>query len=258
MLSLESELRHALDRGEFVLYHQPKVRLADGVITGVEALLRWRHPERGLVAPADFMPLLEETGLIVEAGRWILRCVCRQLNDWQSDGVPVVPIAVNLSARQFLAPDLGENIARALSEHGIAAALVEIEVTESSVMANTEDVVLTLERLDSMGLKIAIDDFGTGYSSLTWLKRFPLSALKIDRSFIRDIIEDRDDDAIARAVISMAHSLQLGVIAEGVETDAQLARLAQYGCDEAQGYLFSRPLPADECGALLERGISRS
>jgi diguanylate cyclase (GGDEF)-like protein/PAS domain S-box-containing protein len=258
MLSLESELRHALDRDEFVIYYQPKVRLADRTITGVEALLRWRHPERGLVAPADFMPLLEETGLIVEAGRWILRSVCRQLNDWQAAGVPVVPIAVNLSARQFLAPGLGESIGRALSEHGTAADLVEIEVTESSVMTNTEDVVLTLERLDSMGLKIAIDDFGTGYSSLTWLKRFPIRALKIDRSFIRDIIVDRDDDAIAQAVISMAHSLKLAVIAEGVETQAQLERLMQYGCDEAQGYLFSKPLPADECSLLLRRGFNRT
>jgi diguanylate cyclase (GGDEF)-like protein/PAS domain S-box-containing protein len=258
MLSLESELRHALDREEFVLHYQPKVRLADRTIAGVEALLRWRHPERGLVAPADFMPLLEETGLIVEAGRWILRSVCRQLNDWRAAAVPVVPIAVNLSARQFLAPELGENIARALSEHGTAAELVEIEVTESSVMTNTEDVVLTLERLDSMGLKIAIDDFGTGYSSLTWLKRFPIRALKIDRSFIRDIIVDRDDDAIAQAVISMAHSLKLAVVAEGVETQAQLERLMQYGCDEAQGYLFSRPLPADECGLLLRRELSRT
>jgi EAL domain-containing protein (putative c-di-GMP-specific phosphodiesterase class I) len=204
------------------------------------------------------MPLLEETGLIVDAGRWILRCVCRQLKDWQTAGVPVVPIAVNLSARQFLAPGLGDNIGRALSEHGTAAEFVEIEVTESSVMSNTEDVVLTLERLDSMGLKIAIDDFGTGYSSLTWLKRFPIRALKIDRSFIRDIIVDRDDDAIARAVISMAHSLHLVVIAEGVETQAQLERLMEYGCDEAQGYLFSKPVPADECGRLLSRGFNRT
>jgi EAL domain-containing protein (putative c-di-GMP-specific phosphodiesterase class I) len=184
--------------------------------------------------------------------------VCRQLKDWQTAGVPVVPIAVNLSARQFLAPGLGDNIGRALSEHGTAAEFVEIEVTESSVMSNTEDVVLTLERLDSMGLKIAIDDFGTGYSSLTWLKRFPIRALKIDRSFIRDIIVDRDDDAIARAVISMAHSLHLVVIAEGVETQAQLERLMEYGCDEAQGYLFSKPVPADECGRLLSRGFNRT
>jgi diguanylate cyclase (GGDEF)-like protein/PAS domain S-box-containing protein len=254
MLSLESELRRALDREEFMLYYQPKVRLADGRITGLEALVRWRHPERGLVTPADFMPLLEETGLIVQAGRWILREVCRQLQAWQTAGVPVVPIAVNLSARQFLASDLADSIAHALAEYSTPAALIQMEVTESSVMANTDDVAATLERLRSMGLEIAIDDFGTGYSSLTWLKRFPIRALKIDQSFIRDIIEDHDDDAITRAVISMAHSLQLGVVAEGVETRAQLERLAEYGCDEAQGYLFSKPLAPEECGRLLEEG----
>jgi EAL domain-containing protein (putative c-di-GMP-specific phosphodiesterase class I) len=201
------------------------------------------------------MPLLEETGLIVQTGRWVLRAVCRQLNAWQSAGVPLVPVAVNLSARQFLAADLVEGIAHALDEHTMCASLVEIEVTEGSV-SNADEVIVTLERLRAMGLGIAIDDFGTGYSSLLCLKRFPIRALKIDRSFIRDIIEDRDDDAIARAVISMAHSLQLGVIAEGVETPEQLARLAQYGCDEVQGYLLSKPLPADECGRLLMRGGS--
>ena len=256
MMNLESELRRALEREEFVMHYQPKVSLTDARITGLEALLRWQHPERGLVAPGDFMPLLEETGLIVQAGHWILCCVCRQLNEWQAAGVPVVPIAVNLSPRQFLALDLAESIGHALAEYGTAAALVEVEVTESSVMADTDAVVATLERLQAMGLMIAIDDFGTGYSSLTCLKRFPIRALKIDRSFIRDIIVDRDDDAIARAVISMAHSLQLGVIAEGVETQAQLARLAQYGCDEAQGYLFSKPLPAQVCGELLSRGLT--
>ena len=235
MLTLESELRRALEHEEFVLHYQPKVSLIDARITGLEALLRWRHPERGLVAPGDFMPLLEETGLIVQAGRWILRCVCRQLNEWQTAGVPVVPIGVNLSPRQFLASDLADSIGQALAEYATAAELVEIEVTESSVMTNTDNVVATLERLRSMGLGIAIDDFGTGYSSLTCLKRFPIRALKIDRSFIRDIIVDRDDDAIARAVISMAHSLHLEVIAEGVETQAQLARLAQYRLRRSAG-----------------------
>jgi len=208
------------------------------------------------MTPDDFMPSLEETGLIVHVGNWLLQSVCRQLKAWGSEGLLLVPIAVNLSARQFLAADLVENIDQALREHGIGADLVEIEVTESSVMTNTEDVVCTLERLEAMGLRIAVDDFGTGYSSLTYLKRFPIRALKIDRSFVRDIITDRDDDAITHAVISMAHSLELSVIAEGVETQEQLARLVQYGCDEVQGFLFSKPLPPEDCRGILIEGLA--
>jgi diguanylate cyclase (GGDEF)-like protein len=253
MLNLEGELRRALEREEFVLHYQPKVRLADGRVSGVEALLRWQHPERGLISPGEFMPVLEDTGLIVQAGGWVLRRVCRQLHEWQAADVPVAPVAVNLSSRQFLASDLVESMAEVLAEHPTCASLVEIELAESSV-TNGDEVIVTLERLRAMGVAIAIDDFGTGYSSLLCLKRFPIRALKIDRSFIHDIIDDQDDDAIARAVISMAHSLQLGVIAEGVETKAQLERLAQYGCDEVQGYLLSQPLPPDECGRLLAQG----
>ena len=251
MLSMESELRRALERDEFVLHYQPKVSLKTGRLTGVEALLRWRHPERGLVPPGDFMPLLEETGLVVRAGDWVLRAVCRQLQVWEAAGLPSVPVAVNLSPRQFLAPNLAQSVRQVLDEHGIPARLVEVELTESSIMANTEDAVRTLEYLQSIGLNIAIDDFGTGYSSLSYLKRFPIRALKIDRSFVRDITTDPDDAAITQAVISMAHNLELTVIAEGVETEAQLAFLAQYGCDEVQGFLFSRPVPGDECAALI-------
>lgn len=251
MLSMESELRRAIERDEFVVHYQPKVSLASGRVIGVEALLRWQHPERGLVSPADFIPLLEESGLIVQAGDWVLRAVCRQLQEWAAAGLRPVPVAVNLSARQFLAPDLAQGIARILQEHGIAANLVEVELTESAVMANTEEAVRTLEYLQSIGLKIAIDDFGTGYSSLSYLKRFPIRALKVDRSFVRDITTDPDDAAITQAVISMAHSLDLSVIAEGVETEAQLAFLSNCGCDEVQGYLFSRPVPGEACSLII-------
>jgi diguanylate cyclase (GGDEF)-like protein/PAS domain S-box-containing protein len=251
MLNMEGELRRALERGELVAHYQPKVSLATGRITGVEALMRWRHPERGLISPADFMPLLEETGLIVQAGERIMRAVCRQLRDWIAAGVRPVPVAINLSARQFVAPDLAASIGRILEEHGVPAELVELEITESSIMSNTEEAIRTLERLQTMGLAIAVDDFGTGYSSLSYLKRFPLRALKIDRSFVRDMTSDPDDATITQAVISMAHSLALKVVAEGVETEAQLALLARYGCDEVQGYLFSRPVPGSECGSML-------
>jgi diguanylate cyclase (GGDEF)-like protein/PAS domain S-box-containing protein len=253
-LGLESELRLALERGEFVPHYLPKVSINDGRITGLEALLRWRHPERGVVPPDDFLPLLEETRLIVQVGNRILCEVCRQLHEWQTAAVPVVPVAVNLSPRQFLAPDLTESIGRALAEYAISAALIEIEVTEPSVMTSTDDVIATLGRLQAMGLKMAVDDFGTGLSSLTCLKFSAVRAVKMDRSLIRDLMDNREDEAIARGVISLAHGLHLAVIAEGVETQAQLERLAQYGCDEAQGYLFSRPLPPEECVPLLTRG----
>jgi EAL domain-containing protein (putative c-di-GMP-specific phosphodiesterase class I) len=251
MLSMESELRRAIERDEFVLHYQPKISLSTGEITGVEALLRWRHPERGLVPPGDFMPLLEETGLVVQAGGWVLRAVCRQLNAWAAAGIAPVSIAVNLSARQFLAPDLGESIRLVLEEHGVKPEMLEVEITESSIMADTAEASRTLEYLENLGVKSAIDDFGTGYSSLGYLKRFPLRALKIDRSFVSDITTDADDAHITQAVISMAHSLGLKVVAEGVETDEQLSFLLRYGCDEVQGFLFARPMPADDCAAAI-------
>jgi diguanylate cyclase (GGDEF)-like protein/PAS domain S-box-containing protein len=259
VLSLESSLRRALDRDEFVLYYQPKAGIAEGGIVGVEALLRWRHPDRGLLTPADFMPVLEETGLIVPVGDWVLKAVCRQVKAWQRAGVRVVPVAVNLSPREFAAKDLKKTIMRVLGEHGVDPALIELEITEGSLMVNTEEVVGTLESLGRLGIGISIDDFGTGYSSLSYLKRFPLDALKIDRSFVKDITTDADDATITRAVISMAHSLGLKVIAEGVETEAQLAFLAGHACDEVQGYYFAKPLPAEECAVWLrERRSLRS
>ena len=250
-LDLQNALRVALDREEFVLHYQPKIDLVTGQVSGIEALLRWAHTKRGVLAPAEFMSVLEESGLIVRAGEWVLRTVCRQLSEWRRDGVKVVPVAVNLSARQFLAPDLGPAIRSALEEHALDPQLLEIEITESSIMADTEEAIRTLEFLQRLGVKTAIDDFGTGYSSLGYLKRFPLRALKIDRTFVRDITTDADDATITQAVISMAHSLNLKVIAEGVESSAQLAFLMRYGCDEVQGYLFARPLPAAECAAFI-------
>jgi EAL domain-containing protein (putative c-di-GMP-specific phosphodiesterase class I) len=244
-------LRRALERDEFVLHYQPKVSFDTGRVTGVEALLRWQHPERGLVSPAEFIPLLEESGLIVQAGAWVLNAVCRQIKAWQNEGVAAVPVAVNISARQFVAPDLGGTVRRALEAHAVAAALLEVEITESAIMHNTEDAIRTLEYLQALGVQTAVDDFGTGYSSLAYLKRFPLRALKIDRSFVRDITTDPDDATITQAVISMAHSLGLKVIAEGVETEAQLDFLEHYGCDEVQGYIYSKPVPPDECAALI-------
>ncbi|MGH8642158.1 MAG: putative bifunctional diguanylate cyclase/phosphodiesterase, partial [Burkholderiales bacterium] len=252
-LSLESSLRRALERSEFLLHFQPKASVADGHIIGTEALLRWQHPERGLLSPGEFMPVLEETGLIVQAGSWVLRSVCAQIKAWERQGIVLLPVAVNLSARQFIARDFGPTIRRLLEEHKIEPVLLDLEITESSLMTNTEDAARTLRYLSALGVGLAIDDFGTGYSSLSYLKRFPLDALKIDRSFVRDITSDVDDATITRAVISMAHNLSLKVIAEGVETEAQLAFLAEHGCDQIQGYYFSRPLPADECGEWLKQ-----
>jgi EAL domain-containing protein (putative c-di-GMP-specific phosphodiesterase class I) len=255
MLSMGGELRRALEREEFVLHYQPKASLATGKVVGVEALLRWHHPERGLVSPGEFMPLLEETGLVVPVGEWVLREVCRQLKDWASRGLHLVPVALNLSARQFLAPDLADTIRRTLEESGVSSDLVEVEITESSIMTDPEEAIRTLQYLDSIGVKIAIDDFGTGYSSLGYLKRFPLRALKIDQSFVRDITTDPDDATITQAVISMAHSLGLKVIAEGVETKEQLAFLTKYRCDEIQGYILSRAVPEASYGEILEKSL---
>jgi diguanylate cyclase (GGDEF)-like protein/PAS domain S-box-containing protein len=252
LLTLEGSLRRALERDEFLLHYQPKAAVASGSITGVEALLRWRHPERGLVPPAEFIPVLEETGLIVQASEWVLNAACRQLVQWRRAGIEPVPVAVNLSAREFLAPDLASTISRILRTHGLDPCLLELEITESSLMVNPDEAARTLEYLKRLGVGLSIDDFGTGYSSLSYLKRFPLDALKVDRSFVRDIPADANDAAITLAVISMAHSLGLKVIAEGVENPAQLAFLAQHGCDQVQGYYLARPVAAEACAGLLQ------
>jgi diguanylate cyclase (GGDEF)-like protein/PAS domain S-box-containing protein len=250
-LNLGNHLRRALERDEFSLQYQPKAELATGAITGVEALLRWNNPELGAVSPARFIPILEENGLIVPVCEWILKSACRQIRAWLDQGIVPVPIAVNLSGRQLQQADLHVRIKAILDEHGIDARLIELEVTESVLMQHAEQVTAMLGNLKAMGIRLAIDDFGTGYSSLGYLKSFPLDTLKIDRSFIKDVIMDVDAALIAKAVISMAGSLRLRVVAEGVESRAQVAFLASCGCDEIQGYYFSPPLSADDCSRML-------
>ena len=244
---LENSMRHALERGEFLLHYQPKASLSTGEITGFEALLRWKRGDHEIVAPADFVPLLEETGLIVPVGEWVIEEVCRELVAWRNAGARPVPIALNLSPRQFRDRNLGETVERILRAHGVGPHLIELEITESSLMENTEQAIRTLAHLKSLGLRLSIDDFGTGYSSLSYLKRFPISALKIDRSFVDEIATNADDATITLAVIGMSHNLGLKVIAEGVETWDQLDFLTRNGCSEMQGYYFSQPLLGADC-----------
>jgi diguanylate cyclase (GGDEF)-like protein/PAS domain S-box-containing protein len=251
-MSMETHLRRALERDELLLHYQPKVDLARGEITGLEALIRWRHDEFGLVSPARFIPILEENGLIIPVGEWVLQQACNQIRKWAAeDGIHPVPIAVNLSGRQLQHRDIGKSLQRIIGESGVSSRLIDLEITESVLMRDPERSGSILRGLRDFGIRLSVDDFGTGYSSLNYLKSFPLDALKIDRSFVRDIISDPDDAMITRAVISMAHSLRLRVVAEGVETAAQLAVLAEAGCDEMQGYHFSRPVPEEECAVLL-------
>jgi predicted signal transduction protein with EAL and GGDEF domain len=250
-LSIESQLRKALDRGEFLLHYQPKIRASTGAIVGLEALIRWRHPELGMVPPAQFIPVAEETGLIVPIGDWVLREASRQNQSWRAQGFPPIHVSVNIASPHFRQDGLIDSVAEALRASRIDPALLELEVTESMLMRNVDATLETLSRLKHMGVRLAIDDFGTGYSSLSYLKRFPLDTLKIDRSFIKDLPRDAEDAAIAKAIIAMAHSLKLAVVAEGVETPEQLAFLQQHGCDVVQGYLFSRPVSAGEFEGLL-------
>jgi EAL domain-containing protein (putative c-di-GMP-specific phosphodiesterase class I)/ActR/RegA family two-component response regulator len=254
-LLMENNLRHALERGELLLYFQPQVNLSSGRITGVEALVRWQHPELGMISPGDFIPLAEESGLIVSIGEWVLRTACAQNKAWQVAGLPPLCVAVNLSARQFR-QDLPSMVARVLQETGLEACYLELEITESIIMQNPDEAAATLHKLKEMGISLAIDDFGTGYSSLSYLKRFPIDRLKIDQSFVRDITTDPDDAAIAMAVIAMAHSLNLKVVAEGVETEAQLSYLHRRQCDEFQGYFFSRPEPSENIAHQLAQDRS--
>jgi diguanylate cyclase (GGDEF)-like protein/PAS domain S-box-containing protein len=252
-LALESSLRKALGNQELVLDYQPMLDLNTGRVHGVEALLRWQHPERGLLRPAEFMALAEVTSLILPMGPWILRTACAQARAWQEAGHAELVVAMNLSARQFQQPDLVQQVKQALEETGLQARCLDLEITESHAMQNAESTIATLRELKQLGVRISIDDFGIGYSSLNYLKRLPIDTLKIDQSFVRDITTDPDDAAIATAVIALAHTLKLRVVAEGVETQEQLAFLAARHCDRMQGYLFSKPLPAEECGAFLTR-----
>lgn len=253
-LKMETQLRGALARQEFVLHYQPKASLTSGRITGFEALLRWQHPARGLVPPLQFISVLEDTGLIVAVGEWVVRTVCEQIVKWQGQGLVLHPISVNLSARQFQQQDLDAVIGKTLKITGIDPHLLEFELTESVLMKEAEIAANALQNLKAFGVQISMDDFGTGYSSLAYLKRFPLDVLKIDRAFIRDVTTDLDDATIAVAMIKLAHSLGLKVVAEGVETRAQLDFLIKHDCDEMQGYYFSRPLPLEGASRALIEG----
>ncbi|TQK03331.1 EAL domain-containing protein [Herbaspirillum sp. SJZ107] len=250
-LQTEAQLRQALERGEFLLHYQPKLDLAGATVSGFEALLRWNHPQRGLVPPLEFISILEDTGLILPVGEWVIGEVCRQLKAWQADGLPLAPVAINLSARQLQQDDLAGAIERIVVGAGVEPTLLEFELTESMLMTNPEAAVETLSRIKALGMRLSVDDFGTGYSSLAYLKRFPLDALKIDRTFVRDLPHDSDDALITKAVIRLAHSLNLKVVAEGVENVEQIRELEKYDCDEIQGYYVSRPLPAQGAAAML-------
>ena len=248
-----AELRRALEREEFTLFYQPKVDLATRQANGVEALLRWRHPERGLVSPMEFIPVLEETGLIVQVGDWVLRRACDDLKAWQAAGLAVVRVAVNLSARQFRHADLDQRIKALVASAAIDPGLIELEITESQLMQDPAHAIRVMRALRDAGMRIAIDDFGTGYSSLAYLHRFPVSALKIDRSFVKDMAKSKDDATIVRTIIEMAHSLGFTVVAEGVETEEQATFLRLLRCEQAQGYLFARPMAAEDYLKLLSR-----
>lgn len=251
-LRTEADLRLAIKRNEFVLHYQPQVELSSGRIIGAEALVRWQHPERGLVGPFDFIDIAEETGLIVPIGEWVLRSACLQNRAWQRRGLPRIRVAVNLSARQFVRENLAESIGVILAEIGLSSADLELELTESVVMNDVEHGIGTLRALKALGVRISVDDFGTGYSSLSYLKRLPINVLKIDRSFVSDIgAGEGDDAAIVSSIIALAHTLKLKVIAEGVETREQLDYLHRNGCDEMQGFFFSKPVNAQAFAALL-------
>ncbi|MFA5515180.1 MAG: EAL domain-containing protein [Desulfuromonadales bacterium] len=254
-LEVEADLRHAIERDELRLYYQPKVDLASGHINGCEALLRWQHPHKGLLAPDSFIGLAEETGLILPIGEWVLAVACAQVQDWLASGLPVVPVSVNLSARQFSTGDLLETVQRIMHDSGIDPRLLELELTESMIMLNPEATAATLHRLKHLGLRLALDDFGTGYSSLNYLRRFPFDCLKIDRSFIHDVATDPSAAAVTTSIVAIARSLGLHAVAEGVETRDQLDFLVRSDCDTCQGYYFSKPVPADVFAAMLREKI---
>jgi EAL domain-containing protein (putative c-di-GMP-specific phosphodiesterase class I) len=253
---LESGLRRALERDEFFLCYQPQLDLRSNTLVGMEALLRWKHPDLGLLAPNSFIPLAEETGLIVPIGEWVLRTACRQNKAWQDAGFPCLKVAVNLSARQFRQQNLLQVVLQALQESGLSPEWLELELTESTIMTNPDEALEVLRHLKALGITLAIDDFGTGYSSLSYLKLFPIDSLKIDRTFIRDLTTNRNDAAIAEAIISMAHKLDLKVIAEGVELEAQQGFLVGSRCNMLQGYYFSYPLTVDDFSAFLANQTS--
>jgi len=257
-LTIDGSLRRALDHGQFALHYQPIADARSNTIVAAEALVRWNHPERGLVFPGEFIPLAEETGLIIPLGEWVLQTACRQGREWQEAGLGPLRIAVNISARQFIQQDLADVMTRILRETGFDPHLVELEITETAALRNAGLTIGVLRRLVEMGIRISIDDFGTGYSSLTYLKHFPIHTVKIDQSFVRDLATDQNDAIIATAIINMAHTLDLSVVAEGVETEEQLEFLKSKGCDEFQGYLLAKPMPAPELTAILGGDKPRS
>ncbi|HUP29975.1 MAG TPA: EAL domain-containing protein, partial [Usitatibacter sp.] len=250
-MELETSLRHALERDEFELHYQPQVGIAEGGIQGVEALVRWRHPQMGLIPPGHFISFAEETGLIVPIGEWVLRRACAQNKAWQDAGLPKIPIAVNMSAKQCEQDDVDEMVRRALQDTGLDPRYLELEITESISMANPEQSVPLMQRLKDTGVSLSIDDFGTGFSNLSYLRRFPVDRLKIDLSFVREITTDPGSLAISEAIITMSHSLNLQVVAEGVENEGQLQLLGARNCDMMQGFLYSPPVPAEAFARML-------
>jgi predicted signal transduction protein with EAL and GGDEF domain len=252
-LKTESSLRRAIQRDEFEPYYPPVVRLADGALVGMELLVRWHHPELGLVMPASFIPVAEESGLVAQIGTLTLDAACRQIRRWQAQGLAVPKLAINLAAMQFRERPLIESIMRVMASHGVPASAVELEITETALMQDGEKTLATLQWLADEGFAMAVDDFGTGYSSLAYLKRFPVSKLKIDRSFILDMTKNPEDEAIVQTIVALARTLRLSTTAEGVETQAQADMLARLGCDFVQGFLYARPMPA----AQLEQAFLR-
>jgi EAL domain-containing protein (putative c-di-GMP-specific phosphodiesterase class I) len=250
--ALGSDLREALGRAELMLHYQPIVELESGRLVSMEVLLRWPHPARGWVPPLKFVPLAESMGLIVPLGEWVLRTACRQLKSWQAQGYDVPCLAVNISARQFQQKEFFETVRSTLEETGVVPELLELEITEGLLIEDADEVKSTLLKLRDLGVRIALDDFGTGYSSLSYLKRFPIDTLKIDRSFVLDVARDQDDAAIVTAIIAMAHSLGMKVVAEGVEDASQLAFLRERRCDYCQGYYFSKPGSGEDISAALQ------
>jgi EAL domain-containing protein (putative c-di-GMP-specific phosphodiesterase class I) len=251
---VETELRRAFRRNEMTLHYQPQISLRTGEMVGVEALVRWRHPERGLLLPKDFIRVAEESGLIELLGTWALRATCAQARLWQDQGLPPFRVAVNLSPREIPRPQLAENVAAALKESGLEAGRLELEITEGFLMHRPDDALTTLMSLKALGVSLAIDDFGTGFSSLSHLKQYPIDRLKIDQSFVQDIALNPDDEAIVRSIITLGRGLNLRVVAEGVETEEQAEFLRTHRCDEIQGFLFSRALPPEELTRFVRDG----
>jgi EAL domain-containing protein (putative c-di-GMP-specific phosphodiesterase class I) len=253
-VTVERELRHALEHEDLIHYYQPKYNILTGEIVGTEALMRWQHPVKGIIAPAEFIPVAEGSSLILAIGEWGLGEACRQVRAWQDQGLGILSVAVNLSSKQFQDKQLLRVLIESLDQHGIKPEVLELEITESILMEHPDETALLLGDIRNLGVRIAIDDFGTGYSSLAYLKRFPVNTLKIDQAFITDIVRDRNDAAIVTSILSMAESLHLKVVAEGVETKGQLELLKKMGCEEVQGYYFSRPLPPEGITELLTLG----